>query len=341
MNLFDIVSKEKWHKMQEGFSKALGVSIQVLDKDGKFLMGSETKNSFCFNILKLSGKNSKIKCKECISKLIDKIKDSKNYDYLICPLDLYLYAIPIHTKDRFLQGHVVIGPVMLHKQKSVGEYEKISNNEKIPLNDLLDKLLMVKRFSFAGIESTVELIQEVVNDIIQLNYDTKRLKEKFYIKSPLGNVIKDMYESFCFDEFLNALLEVSLNASKGDAGSIMVLDQDKDELSMQCSRGLKENYNKYEKIRMGDGISGLVAKNEKPLLIDGSLKDSRIKNRLKRPYIKSSIIYPLKVGNRIFGVLNLNNIKGKKTFNSETLDLVGNLTRLTRFALEILPRKAS
>lgn len=338
MNLFDIVEKQSWIKLQDGFSKVLGVSIWTVDSEGRPISGAGVPNSFCLDVIKILGKSGKEEYEECVSTLIDKVKD-KSTNYILCHFGLYLYGIPVKIKEEGALAYILIGPLMIQKKKNLSEYKRIAKKSNIPLDYLVDRLSDLKKFSFVSIESAVELLQEVANDIVQLNYNTKKLKERFDVPEDLDSLIKELYSSVYFEDLLNTLLDASIHTTKGSTGSIMLLDHDRDELSVRFSHGLKDDVVKNTKVKLGEGISGIVAKNKKPLLIDSSIKDSRIKNRLKRPYIKSSIVYPLEVKDRLFGILNLNNIHGKRRFNSETLDLIGNLTRLTSVALRLFPRK--
>ncbi len=341
MNLFDIIEKEKWRRMQEGFAKALGVYIETLDLKGNPFPGINTPNPFCFDIIKFLYKDAKREYERCIFNIISKIKEDKDDNCYICPLGLHLYGVPIQVQKEETLAYVIIGPVLLQRKKDISEYRKFAKKRNIPLNYLVDKLSSLKRFSFVGIEAAVELVREVANDIAQLNYNTKKLKERFDMPRTLDSLIRDLYSSVYFEDLLSALLDASIHTAKGNAGSIMLLDQDKNELTVKFSRGLKADVAESAKVKVGEGISGIVAKKKKPLLIDDSIKDIKIKNRLKRPYIKSSIVYPLEVKNRLFGVLNLNNIDKKRRFNSETLDLIGSLTRLTKVALALFPKNST
>lgn len=336
MNLFDIIEKQKWHKMQEGFKNALGLCIQTVDLNGKPLPGINEPSSFCLDMMKLSGKKGITNYESCIPSLIDKVKVTKGENHCSCIFGMQLYSIPIDVREEGIVAYVVVGPV-LHKQKDIKEYKKIAKENNIPLERLMDGVQGLKRFSFGSIESALELLREVAHYIVQLSYDSNRLKERFNVPHALDNLIKELYSSVYFDELLNTLLDASLHTTKGNTGSIMLLDHDTNELSVKFSRGLRGDIAKKIKVRIGDGISGIAARDKKPLLIDKDIKDVTIKNRLKRPHIKSSIVYPLEVQDRLFGVMNINNTDSKRRFSPETLDLVGDLTRLTQVALRSFP----
>jgi putative methionine-R-sulfoxide reductase with GAF domain len=183
----------------------------------------------------------------------------------------------------------------------------------------------------------VELLSEVANDIVQLNYDSNKIKERFGVPKRVNELIKGLYSSVYSEGLLKALLDVSLNTANGSAGSIMILNSATNELSIKFSKGMNDDIVKKARVKMGEGIAGVVAENRKSILIDDTMQDSKIKNRLKRPAIKSSIVCPLEIKNRLFGVMNLNNTDSDKKFSPDTLDMINNLTRLTKAALEMFP----
>lgn len=338
MKLFDIISRDRWQSMQDGFSKALGICIRTLDLDGRPLAGTTFLESFCSDILTKTHKNEKTLYEVCAAKIIDKIKKDKTDNYHLCSFGLYLYGIPIEIEKNEALAYIILGPVLLGRQKKVSEYTKIAKENNIPLNFLMDKLAGVKRSSFVSMESAVELLYEVAHYLVQLNYDIKKIKKRFSISGTLDEVIKDLYSSVYFEELLNTLLDASLNTAKANAGSIMLLDRDKEELSVRFSRGLKEEIVKEARVKVGEGISGIVAKDKKPLLINEDIGDPEIKKCLKRPNIRSSIVFPLEIKNRLFGVMNINDTKPENhRFDLGTVNLIGNLTNLTQVALSIFP----
>jgi len=294
LNLFDIVEKGKWERMQNGFSNALGICIHTVDLNAKPLLGMNNSSQFCMDIMNVTDKNAMNHYEECSKQLISSIEKDKSYNYHVCPIGkLYLYGIPIEIKEKVTLAYVIIGPVIVGKKKSAEEYRKIAEDNNIEPDYLVERISALRSFTFNSIDATVELLREVAHYILQLNYDIKRLKKRFAVPSRLHGVINDIYSSSYVEELLSALLEASLHTTKSRAGSIMILDENKKELTIKFSRGLSANIAKNTRVKMGEGISGVVARDRKPLLINDTVQDSEIKDRLKRPSIKSSIVYTL------------------------------------------------
>lgn len=118
-----------------------------------------------------------------------------------------------------------------------------------------------------------------------------------------------------FLEFIAELLGI-------DTCSIMLSDGITGELRIQSAMGLPDDVVKRTRIRPGDQISGWVALEGKPLLIENIEEDSRF-SRLNIPQYntKSLLSVPLKIGDKVVGVLNLNNKKTAEPFNMQDLSV--------------------
>lgn len=118
-----------------------------------------------------------------------------------------------------------------------------------------------------------------------------------------------------FLEFIAELLGI-------DTCSIMLSDGITGELRIQSAMGLPEDIVKRTRIKPGDQISGWVALEGKPLLIEDIEKDSRF-SRLSIPQYntKSLLSVPLKTGDKVIGVLNLNNKKTAEPFTTQDLSV--------------------
>ncbi len=86
-----------------------------------------------------------------------------------------------------------------------------------------------------------------------------------------------------------------------DGVSIMLTD-DAGQLSVRSSVGLSDAAKKDKK-KVGEGISGHVAKTGQPLLLSGQVKDQRFSGN--DPSIGESIVAPLRTEDRTIGVVNV------------------------------------
>lgn len=137
-------------------------------------------------------------------------------------------------------------------------------------------------------------------------------------------------------KLLNTLLDVSLKLTGAESGSIMTLDKATNKLSVKAYKGLNEEVVKNASVKMGEGISGMVAQDKQPLIIDDKTKDVNIKERLSKPWLKSSIVVPLQMGPEgdSFGVMNVSSAKELAKLNQESALLLEELAKLVGIAVE-------
>ena len=125
----------------------------------------------------------------------------------------------------------------------------------------------------------------------------------------IADIAQDLYTTIHLDELLVTILDVALNLSQAECGSIMFLDEVRGELEIKVSRGMDEERAQNTRLRIGEGIAGIAAQENRSFVICGEEGDDHIKHLLKRPDIHQAMVVPLSSKNRVFGVLNLHTLK--------------------------------
>ncbi len=117
------------------------------------------------------------------------------------------------------------------------------------------------------------------------------------------------------DRILDSLVQFISELLDLDICSIMLIDETAGELTVKSAVGLEETIIKNTRIKYGDKIAGWVAKEGKPLFIENVENDPRFAIKSISQYTTKSLMsLPLKIGNKVIGVLNLNNKKTATTF---------------------------
>jgi diguanylate cyclase (GGDEF)-like protein len=103
-----------------------------------------------------------------------------------------------------------------------------------------------------------------------------------------------------------SIVEMSCALIQASRGSLMLIDDSDEQLHIVSAKGINLEVARSLPIRLGEGISGRVARSGLFLLVSDIEKDCRIASA-NRPRFKtkSFISLPMKVKNRIIGVLNL------------------------------------
>ncbi len=126
-------------------------------------------------------------------------------------------------------------------------------------------------------------------------------------KQTIDTYIAQSMDSFV--EFISELLDL-------DICSVMLADELSSELTVKSAIGLDDDVVKKTRIKLGDKIAGWVALEGKPLFIEDIERDERFsKVSISQYTTKSLLSLPLKIGDRVVGVLNLNNKKTSEPFS--------------------------
>ena len=183
-----------------------------------------------------------------------------------------------------------------------------------------------------------------------LNFWLKRISQlKERIKIDTFMFLYELTERFITAKSEDEILRILLNASRDYAGadrvSIMMYDEKNNVLEIKKAIGIEDSIIRKTRIRPGEGISGWVFKNKRPLLIDGSeiMNESidEIRDLLKKKDIVSMSVpialIPIYAKERkIFGVLNISKAKDTRPFVKSDLEFIFLICRQAALAIENL-----
>ncbi|MEW5691753.1 MAG: GAF domain-containing SpoIIE family protein phosphatase [Candidatus Hydrogenedentota bacterium] len=144
--------------------------------------------------------------------------------------------------------------------------------------------------------------------------------------------------SFNLQEILANVLKLSEEIMEADASSFMLLDEERQELYFEVARGevADELKNKF-RLKVGQGISGWVAENGEPLLIEDAYKDPRFHRKFDDETgfrTKCIMCVPLKAKNKVIGTGQVINKRGDRIFDKEDLQMFTAFCNLVAVAIE-------
>ena len=105
---------------------------------------------------------------------------------------------------------------------------------------------------------------------------------------------------------LSKLADAALQQSDADEVSILLPTSDGTELYVAAVRGEKRERLLGERIPLQQSISSWVARERKPLILNGEVHDARFVALWPRPEIRSAVSVPMQVANKLIGTINLN-----------------------------------
>ncbi len=132
------------------------------------------------------------------------------------------------------------------------------------------------------------------------------------------------------NELLNFMLDKCIELTEADTGSIMFKNEENEELRFVAFRGFSREKVEKTKIRVGEGLTGVVFKEGVPKLVnDVSVDPFYIPLRND---IQSEVVVPLFSENKVVGVLSLDS-KRKNAFREVDLQLLLTISSLASLIL--------
>ena len=167
---------------------------------------------------------------------------------------------------------------------------------------------------------TEQLVAAVVNALEQEKLRRENARLRAIV--PLFELSHSFMGNFPLDELLHRIVAAAQRETQAQIVSLMLLDPTGDELSIAAAVGLSGEIVKTERVPVGHGIAGRVAQSGEPLMLTESVPlDPEIRQLMRKPEVLSSLSLPLRVRNRVIGVLNLSRMHGDDPFNTGDLEI--------------------
>ncbi|MBI4561278.1 MAG: GAF domain-containing protein, partial [Candidatus Rokubacteria bacterium] len=139
-----------------------------------------------------------------------------------------------------------------------------------------------------------------------LRGSTARLEDLVFKLGTLNEMVELAARIPRIQDLLALVLERTMRSVRATVGSIMLLDREHQVLRIAAARGLPEDVIAATAVPLGEEISGKVAQLGEPMLVDNIDTDPRFAKTNDPKYGSGSFIcMPVRVGDRIIGVINL------------------------------------
>ncbi len=135
------------------------------------------------------------------------------------------------------------------------------------------------------------------------------------------------------EQILSRIVEAAVYLTGAEEGSLMLVDETSGELYLRAERGMGQKSAKNLRLKIEDSIAGQVVRTGRPIVIGGLNQDDSFK--VKTGYfVKSLLNVPLKVTNRVIGVLAVHNKRVVKPFSERHLNLLTALADYASIAID-------
>jgi len=171
-----------------------------------------------------------------------------------------------------------------------------------------------------------------------LQDEIQRLRRELEFRARFTNSLQHFLERISGTDPVktyNAIVSNSKELLQSERASLMVLDESANQLILKAASGLAADPNSVAAVRVGEGISGEVMDTGKPVLVTDLRMAGRKAAPPERRYKTNSFIsYPIMIGGRKVGVLNVTDKSGGGAYDEVDLSLLEIIGPQVALALE-------
>ncbi len=194
------------------------------------------------------------------------------------------------------------------------------------VKNILDKDIQVIKGLIGGLEAEFFQIQERTKEReekIRLLYDSL---ESVSLKAQVLQEINEMLGlDLDPDDLLSLIMDSVLKIMRTDAGSLLLLDREKNRLVFKITKGPKAEGVKSLDIPLDEGIAGWVVRENEPLIVPNPMDDRRFMREIAEEigYLPYNILcVPLKIKREVIGAIEVINTIGKEEFTKDDQELL-------------------
>ena len=204
-----------------------------------------------------------------------------------------------------------------------------SDGERLGFLALADTDLPVQ-----GVPLVSMLANALAGKLSRIMKDAEQSKENA-LSERLMSLTNTLLQVDSKDQLYEAILSIASELIDATQGSIMLIDKDGENMRIVFTLGMTLNIARCLPVKVGKGIAGMVAQTGQPLLVNDVETDSRVAmaNRV-RFKSKSLICIPLKLKDKIIGVLNLSDKKNLAPFSNADLQVLTSFANLASLMIE-------
>ncbi len=137
------------------------------------------------------------------------------------------------------------------------------------------------------------------------------------------------------EKLYDLIIECATDLLNTNMGSLMLLNKKTNKIEIVAAKGIAENVIKTTSMSVGEGIAGRVMQKGKAIYCDDIEEDVRFMRDSRVKYSsKSFIAVPLKVKNKVIGVLNVNSKYKGNSFSPWDIRLINILADQAAEAIE-------
>ncbi|MFQ5615573.1 MAG: ATP-binding protein [Anaerolineales bacterium] len=164
----------------------------------------------------------------------------------------------------------------------------------------------------------------------QAQRDTIPLRKRIIELETLSQVGKSVTSHLDLDQVLTTVIKAAVDLTGAEEGSLLLLDEATGELYMRAALNFQDEFVRTFRLPMQDTLAGQAVRTGKPILLDKQTPE-----KIKTHYLVHSLIYiPLKIHDRVIGVLGADNRSSGMQFTELHITVMSTLADYAAIAIE-------
>ena len=201
---------------------------------------------------------------------------------------------------------------------------------------------LLKPVEYAHLELTIDRALDKRRSELAMLHLMEELKLSNLILNRRVGELNALYEAgksigsaLDLKELLRQLVALASAVTEAKVGSIMLLDQRNEYLSIEAAIGLDDDIITQTKLPIGASIAGYVAQTGEALIVKDVENDDRFKRINRERYGPASLLCtPLKIGANILGVINMARKEDGADFTQDDLRLLSTFASQAAVAVD-------
>jgi len=344
-----------WADVQAALARDAGLSVLLVEGIQPPALAISNNNSICRAIQ--SSPNHGALCAPFCGEAHRRAHEAGGTTYYRCHAGLQCFATPVTIGRR--QDLAVIGGrafLEIAEYKNAIERFRIGDLRDLFTDEAFDNVLFGtsnKLEELAGkvagtvheyntsIARTAPLDENpgvTTVDAMGLEQEVALLRNQVENQSRIANSLQYFLEQISLKNPAETYAAVLMNATKllqAERASLLVYDVTTDELTLKAAIGIPAEVEDVSSVRLGEGISGEALQARRPVMVaDLEAVGLRPAPKARKYKTKSFISYPITIGDRRIGVLNVADKSGGGVYSDVDLTLLDLVVPQVALALE-------
>lgn len=151
----------------------------------------------------------------------------------------------------------------------------------------------------------------------------------------LSKISKAITSDLYLEDILRLIVTVTAELLGSNICSLMLIDEKTGELVVRATQSVSEEYNKKPPLKIGEGIAGRVAKDNKPMAVENiaNQKENKHKDIAKKEGLSSLLCVPMSVKGKVIGVINCYTSK-PHNFAENEIEILTTIANQAAIAIE-------